>query len=85
MTGRLRLAAVVAVLAVAGIAAWYFIKHPSADPGLTLLVYTAAPDSPGTADALTLLAAWAATLDAEAATASSGTARSGTAPSPAAD
>jgi len=57
----------------------YDTLHPSADPGLTLLVYTAAPESPGTADALTLLAAWAATLDAEAATASSGTASSGTA------
>ena len=33
-----------------------------ADPGLTLLVYTAEPDSP-TADALTLLASWAATND----------------------
>ena len=37
MTGRLRLAAVVAVLAVAGIAAWYFIKHPSAGPGAFVL------------------------------------------------
>lgn len=33
-----------------------------ADPGVTLLVYTAEPDSP-TADALTLLASWAATND----------------------
>jgi transcriptional regulator with XRE-family HTH domain len=35
------------------------LEFPS-DPGLTLLVYTAAPDSP-TADALKLLASWAAT------------------------
>ncbi|BEP15734.1 helix-turn-helix transcriptional regulator [Acidothermaceae bacterium B102] len=34
------------------------------DPGLTLLVYTAEPASP-TADALRLLASWAATLDEE--------------------
>jgi hypothetical protein len=33
-----------------------------ADPGPTLLVYTAEPASP-TQDALTLLASWAATLD----------------------
>jgi len=33
-----------------------------ADPGLTMLVYTAEPGSP-TADALTLLASWAATND----------------------
>jgi HlyD family secretion protein len=37
MTGRLRLAAVVAVLTVAGIAAWYFIKHSSAGPGALVL------------------------------------------------
>jgi HlyD family secretion protein len=37
MTGRLRLAAMVAVLAVAGIAAWLFIKHPSAGPGALVL------------------------------------------------
>src|SRR4051812_28407243 len=37
MTRRLRLAAVVAVLAVAGVTAWYFIKHPSADPGALVL------------------------------------------------
>jgi HlyD family secretion protein len=37
MTGRLRLAAVVAVLTVAGIAAWYFIKHSSAGPGAVVL------------------------------------------------
>lgn len=35
-----------------------------ADPGLTVLVYTAEPGSP-TADAFTLLATWAATLEAE--------------------
>jgi len=35
-----------------------------ADPGLTLLVYTAEPGSP-TQDALNLLASWAATLDQE--------------------
>ena len=34
----------------------------AADPGLTLLVYTAEPDTPST-DALALLASWAATLD----------------------
>jgi len=33
-----------------------------ADPGLTLNVYTAEPGSPS-ADALGLLASWAATLD----------------------
>lgn len=44
----------------------YDTLTPTADPGLTVLVYTAAPESPGTADALTLLASWAATLDAEA-------------------
>jgi hypothetical protein len=33
-----------------------------ADPGLTLLVYTAEPSSP-TQDALSLLASWAATPD----------------------
>jgi HlyD family secretion protein len=37
MTGRLRLAAVVAVLAVAGIATWYFINHQSASPGALVL------------------------------------------------
>jgi transcriptional regulator with XRE-family HTH domain len=37
------------------------MEFPS-DPGLTLLVYTAEPSSP-TADALTLLASWAATVD----------------------
>jgi HlyD family secretion protein len=37
MTGRLRLAAMVAVLAVAGIAAWFFIKQPSAGPGALVL------------------------------------------------
>ena len=35
-----------------------------ADPGLTVLVYTAEPDTPST-DALSLLASWAATLDRE--------------------
>lgn len=39
-----------------------------ADPGLTMLVYTADPGSP-TADNLTLLASWAATLEAETTTA----------------
>jgi transcriptional regulator with XRE-family HTH domain len=39
------------------------MEFPS-DPGLTLLVYTAEPSSP-TADALTLLASWAATLAQE--------------------
>jgi hypothetical protein len=33
-----------------------------ADPGLTLVVYSAEPDSPSH-DALKLLASWAATLD----------------------
>jgi transcriptional regulator with XRE-family HTH domain len=37
------------------------MEFPS-DPGLTLLVYTAAPDTP-TADALRLLASWSATQD----------------------
>jgi transcriptional regulator with XRE-family HTH domain len=37
------------------------MEFPS-DPGLTLLVYTAEPSSP-TADALTLLASWVATVD----------------------
>ncbi len=37
-----------------------------ADPGLTMLVYTAEPGSPTTTDNLALLASWAATLDAEA-------------------
>ena len=37
------------------------MEFPS-DPGLTLLVYTAAPDTP-TADALKLLASWSATQD----------------------
>lgn len=37
------------------------MEFPS-DPGLVLLVYTAAPDTP-TADALKLLASWAATQD----------------------
>jgi MmyB-like transcription regulator ligand binding domain len=59
----------------------YDTLHPSAHAGLTLLVFTAAPESPGTADALTLIATWAATLDAEAGTSSSGTAPSSTAPS----
>jgi hypothetical protein len=39
------------------------MEFPS-DPGLTLLVYTAEPSS-STADALTLLASWAATVDRE--------------------
>jgi transcriptional regulator with XRE-family HTH domain len=39
------------------------MEFPS-DPGLTLLVYTAEPNTP-TADALELLASWAATLDQE--------------------
>jgi transcriptional regulator with XRE-family HTH domain len=39
------------------------MEFPS-DPGLTLLVYTAEPSSP-TADALALLASWAATVDRE--------------------
>lgn len=39
------------------------MEFPS-DPGLTLLVCTAEPSSP-TADALALLASWAATLDQE--------------------
>ena len=39
------------------------MEFPS-DPGLTLLVYTAEPSSP-TADALTLLASWSATVDQE--------------------
>jgi transcriptional regulator with XRE-family HTH domain len=39
------------------------MEFPS-DPGLTLLVYTAEPSSP-TADALALLASWAATVDQE--------------------
>lgn len=43
----------------------YDTLRPTADPGLTVLVYTAAPESPGTADALTLLASWSATLDVE--------------------
>ncbi len=34
-----------------------------ADPGLSLVVYTAQPDSPATADALALLASWSTTLD----------------------
>jgi HlyD family secretion protein len=37
MTRRLRLAALVAVLAVAGVAAWSFLKNPSADPGALVL------------------------------------------------
>jgi MmyB-like transcription regulator ligand binding domain/Helix-turn-helix domain len=43
--------------------AWEAMDLP-ADPGLTLHVYSAEPSSP-TADALNLLASWAATLDAE--------------------
>lgn len=39
------------------------LELPS-DPGLTLLVYTAEPDTP-TQDALNLLASWAATLEQE--------------------
>jgi hypothetical protein len=38
-----------------------------ADPGLTMLVYTAAADSP-TADALKVLASWAATVSEDALT-----------------
>jgi transcriptional regulator with XRE-family HTH domain len=41
----------------------YEAMELAADPGLTLLVYTAEPDS-RSADALMLLASWAATLDA---------------------
>ena len=37
-----------------------------AEPGLTMLVYTAAPGSP-TQDALTMLASWAASADLESA------------------
>jgi transcriptional regulator with XRE-family HTH domain len=44
----------------------YDVLELPADPGLTMLVYTAEPGSP-TADALTLLATWAATLDVETA------------------
>lgn len=36
----------------------------SGDPGLTMHIYSAGPGSPS-ADALTLLASWAATVDAE--------------------
>lgn len=43
----------------------YDVLQLPADPGLTMLAYTAEPGSP-TADALTLLAAWAATLESEA-------------------
>jgi transcriptional regulator with XRE-family HTH domain len=43
----------------------YEVMNLPSDPELTVLVYTAEPGSP-TADALTLLASWAATLDAEA-------------------
>jgi hypothetical protein len=39
------------------------MEFPS-DPDLTLLVYTAEPNTP-TADALELLASWAATIDKE--------------------
>jgi hypothetical protein len=39
----------------------------TADPGLTVHVYSAEPDS-ASADALNLLASWAATLDQAAAT-----------------
>ncbi|HWS58163.1 MAG TPA: helix-turn-helix transcriptional regulator [Actinotalea sp.] len=42
----------------------YDVLQLPADPGLTMLVYTAEPGSP-TADNLTLLASWAATLDNE--------------------
>lgn len=44
----------------------YEAMELAADPGLTLLVYTAEPDT-RSADALTLLASWAATLDRETA------------------
>lgn len=40
----------------------YDILQLTADTGLTMLVYTAEPGST-TADALTLLASWAATLE----------------------
>lgn len=43
----------------------YDVMNLPSDPELTVLVYTAEPGSPS-ADALTLLASWAATLDAEA-------------------
>jgi transcriptional regulator with XRE-family HTH domain len=46
----------------------YDTLHLPADPGLTLLVYTAEPASP-THDALALLASWAATTDLDPATA----------------
>lgn len=46
-------------------------------PGLTLLVYTAAPGSPS-ADALAMLASWAATEDAAAGTAGTDAPSSGT-------
>jgi len=41
----------------------YEVLDLPSDPGLTLIVYTAEPGTP-TADALTLLASWSATLDA---------------------
>jgi hypothetical protein len=40
----------------------YDTLHLTADTGLTMLVYTAEPGS-SSADALTLLASWAATLE----------------------
>jgi hypothetical protein len=49
--------------AVGDLALTYEAMELAADPGLTLLVYTAEPDS-RSADALMLLASWAATLDA---------------------
>jgi hypothetical protein len=45
----------------------YEAMELTADPGLTIHVYTAEPDS-ASADALNLLASWAATLDRAAAT-----------------